>query len=466
MKNDRLDTHQKALRINLDASKYGVFAEIGAGQEVARWFFRVGGAAGTIAKSISAYDMTISDAIYGASKRYVSRQRLQTMLEHEYGLLHERLKDKRGGTTKFFVFADTVTARSFTRQEDGQGWMGIRFQSQPNAAPSDIIIHVRMLDKENIQQQETLGTVGVNLIYAALYLNQQPEELVASLMDNLTPERLEVDMIKLSGPDFDKVDNRVMSLVLVQKGLTNAAMFNADGEVVQAAEVLYKKPILVERGSFRPVTKTTHHMLQCALAQLVQEPQVQGEQVVVLLEMTLKNLTDGGVIDHKDFLERVDILASLGKTVLISNYLEYHRLAAYFFRYTKQLVGVAMGVQTLRELFEEKYYTDLEGGILESFGRLFRNNLRLYVYPYQDPTSGSILTAGNLRVASHLKHLCAYLLENQYILGLRDFDERYLKIFSRDALAKIKSGDPAWEEMVPPQVAKVIKDRKLLGCLG
>jgi hypothetical protein len=466
MKNDRLDTHQKALRINLDTSKYGVFAEIGAGQEVARWFFRVGGAAGTIAKSISAYDMTISDAIYGVSKRYVSRQRLQTMLEHEYGLLHERLKDKRGSTTKFFAFANTVTARSFTRQEDGQGWMGIRFQSQPDAAPSEIIIHVRMLDKENIQQQETLGAVGVNLIYGALYLHQHPEDLVASLMDNLTPERLEVDMIKFSGPNFDNVDNRVMSLELVQKGLTNAAMFNADGEVVQAADVLYKKPILVERGSFRPVTKTTHHMLQCALAQLVQEPQVQGEQVVVLLEMTLKNLTDGGVIDHKDFLERVDILASLGKTVLISNYAEYHRLAAYFFRYSKQLIGVAMGVQTLRALFEEKYYTDLEGGILESFGRLFRNGLRLYVYPYQDPASGSILTAGNLRVASHLKHLYAYLIENQYILGLRDFDERYLKIFSRDALAKIKSGDPAWEEMVPLEVARVIKERKLLGCSG
>ncbi len=466
MESEQLDTHQKALRINLDPSKYGVFAEIGAGQEVARWFFRVGGAAGTIAKSMSAYDMTISDAIYGSAKRYVSRQRLQTMLGHEYDLLFERLKDKRGQTTKFFVFADTVTARSFTRNEDGQGWMGIRFQKEPGAAPSDIIIHVRILDKENLQQQETLGVVGVNLIYGAVYLHHQPEELVASLMDSLTPERLEVDMIKFSGPAFEKVDNRVMSLVLVQKGLANAAMFNADGEVVQAAEVLYKKPILVERGSFRPVTKTTYHMLQCALSQLVQEPQAQGEQVVVLLEMTLKNLTDGGVIDHKDFLERVDILASLGKTVLISNYGEYHRLASYFFRYTKQIIGVAMGVPTLKELFEEKYYTDLEGGILESFGRLFRNGLRLYIYPHKDPGSGSILTAGNLRVASHLRHLHSYLMENQFILGLRDYEENYLSIFSRDALAKIKAGDAAWEDMVPPEVALVIKERKLLGFPG
>lgn len=466
MKTDKLDTHQKALRINLDTGKYGVFAEIGAGQEVARWFFRVGGAAGTIAKSMSAYDMTISDAIYGTTKRYVSRQRLQMMLDHEYGLLIERLKEKRGASTRFFVFADTVTARSFTRPDEGQGWIGIRFQTQPGQHPSEIIIHVRMLDKENVQQQETLGIVGVNLIYGALYLYHQPEELVMSLMDSLTPERLEVDMIKFSGPDFDKVDNRVMSLVLVEKGLANAAMFNADGEVVQASEVLYKKSILVERGSFRPVTKTTAHMLECSLAQLVQEPQVQGNEVIVLLEMTLKNLTDGGVIDHHDFLERVDILSSLGKTVLISNYAEYHRLAAYFFKYTKQLIGVAMGVPTLRELFEEKYYSDLEGGILESFGRLFKNGLRLYVYPYKDPTSGSVLSAGNLRVASHLRHLYAYLVENQFILGLRDYDERYLSIFSREALKKIRDGDPAWEEMVPAQVAKRIKERKLLGFKG
>lgn len=463
MKSDRLDTHQKALRVNLDPTKYGAFAEIGAGQEVARWFFRVGGAAGTIAKTMSAYDMTISDAIYGPSKRYVSRERLQKMLEHEYELLHERLKEKRGSNTRFFVFADTVTARSFTRPDEGQGWMGIRLQTQPGEQPSDIIIHVRMLDKENVQQQETLGIVGVNLIHGALYLHQDPEELIASLMDGLTPERVEVDMIKFSGPAFEKVDNRLMSLQLVQKGLALAAMFNADGEVVQAAEVLYKKPILVERGSFRPVTKTTLHMLQCSLAQLVQEPQIQGDQVVVLLEMTLKNLTDGGVIDHKDFLDRVDILSSVGKTVLISNYLEYHRLASYFFRNTKQLIGVAMGVPTLRELFEEKYYTDLDGGILESFGRLFRNGLRLYVYPYRDPASGSVLTAGNLRVASHLRHLYAYLVENQYILGLRDYEESYLAYFSREALAKIRAGDPAWEEMVPPQVAKTIKERKLFG---
>ncbi len=466
MEGERLDTQQKAQQVNFDRSKYGAFAEIGAGQEVARWFFRAGGAAGTISKSMSAYDMAVSDAIYGPADRYVSRQRLNKMLEHEYDLMYERLTKQRGASTKFFVFADTVAARSYTRKEDGNGWMGIRFQIEPLAPPSDIIIHVRLLDQDNLLQQEALGVVGVNLIYGAMYLHEHPEKLISTLLDNLSPNRVEVDMIKFSGPAFAKVDNRIMSLQLVQQGLTNAAMFNADGEVVNAADVLYKKPILIERGSFRPVTKTTLHMLQSAMAQFVQEPQVQGEEVVVLFEMTLKNLTDSGVIDHKDFLERVDMLGAVGKTVIISNYAEYHRLATYLFRYTKKLVGVVMGVPTLKELFEEKYYADLEGGILESFGRLFKNDLKLYAYPYKDPANNCILTANNLRVASHLGHLYAYLIENQFIVGLRDYQDESLDIFSRDVLAKIRAGDTKWESMVPPQVSKLIKERKLLGYGG
>jgi hypothetical protein len=457
-----LDTHQKAFQVNMDQSKYGTFAEIGAGQEVARWFFRVGGAAGTIAKTISAYDMTFSDAIYGPSERYVSRQRTQSMLEHEYGLLIERLREKRGATTKFFVFADTVAARSFHRKDDCNGWMGVRFQSVPGGEPSDIIIHVRLLDRENLQQQEALGIMGVNLIYGALYLYAKPEALIASLLDNLTAQRVEVDMIKFCGPAFPLLDNRLMSLQLVQQGLTSAALFTANGEVVQAAEVLYKKPILVERGSFRPVTKVTIDMLRCAQAQFIQEPDVVSEEVVVLMEMTLRNLTDGDVINHKDFLDRVDILGTVGKTVLISNYAEHYRLAAFLQTYTKKKIGMVLGVPTLRELFDEKYYAHLEGGILESFGRLFKNDLKLYVYPLRDSATGSVITAGNLRVPSHLRHLYAYLVENHSIQGLRDIDESCLPIFSRQVLAKIQAGDPAWEEMVPPEVAKLIKERRLL----
>jgi hypothetical protein len=458
-------THQKALQINLDPTKYGTFAEIGAGQEVARWFFRVGGAAGTIAKTMSAYDMTISDAIYGQADRYVTRQRLHSMLDHEYGLLEERLKDKRGANTKFFVFADTVKARGYKQQvaDESHGWLGVRFQTEPLGPPSEVIIHVRMLDPENVPQQEALGVMGVNLIYAALYLHHDPRTFIHSLMDNLTSERVETDMIKFSGPAFKQIDNRLMTLELVQQGLANAAMFTAGGEMVHAAEVLYKKPILVERGSFRPVTKVTLDMLECAQAQFVQEPAVQGEPIVVLMEMTLKNLTEGGVIDHRDFLDRVDLLGSLGKTVLISNYGEYYRLAAYLFRYTKKMIGVVMGVPTLRELFEEKYYADLEGGILESFGRLFKNALKLYVYPLRDPVNGALITAENLRVAPNLRHLYAYLLENLYIHGLRGYGENCLPIFSRDVLSKIRANDASWEQMVPKEVAALIKERKLFG---
>ena len=462
-KKENIGTHQKALQINLDQTKYGTFAEVGAGQEVARWFFRVGGASGTIAKSISAYDMVISDAIYGQAHRYVSRQRLTTMLDHEFGLLTERLQAQRGDTTKFFVFADTVAAQSYTRREDWHGWMGVRFQHEPRAEPSQIILHVRMWDKENLQQQEAIGVLGVNLVYGALYHEDNIDQFLKTLLDDLTIDRVEVDMIKFSGPAFKEVDNRLVTLRLVKDGLTNAAMFTADGEVVQPAEVLYKKPILVERGSFRPVTKVTLDMLNNAQAQFIQEPGVRGEDIVVLTEMTLMNLTDAGEINPRDFLDRVDILGALGKNVLISNYGAYFRLAGYLFRYTRKNIGIVMGVPSLREIFEEKYYADLEGGILESFGRLFKNDLKLYVYPLRDAATGSIITARNLRVAPHLQHLYDYLIENNFIQAIRDYRPEYLPIFSRDVLNLIKSGDPAFEEMVPEQVATIIKERRLLG---
>jgi len=459
-----LDTHQKALQINLDPSKYGVFAEIGAGQEVARWFFRVGGASGTIAKTISAYDMTFSDSIYGPADRYVSRQRLETMLTHEYGLLVDSLHAKRGGTTRFFAFADTVAARSFSRVDDTHGWMGMRFQAVPGAEASQIVIHVRLLDRDSVAQQEALGALGVNLIHAALNSYQDPGALLTSLLDNLSAERVEIDVVKLSGPAFPGIDNRLISLQLVQRGLTNAAMIAANGEVVQPAEVLYKKPILVMRGSFRPVTRTMVDMLDCALAQFVQEPAVAGEPVVVLTEMTLNHLIHGGGIDHQDFLARADILGALGKTVVISNYGLYYRLAAHLFSFTKKMVGIAMGVPTLREVFNEKYYTELSGGILESFGRLFENDLRVYVYPQRDAATGALISAGNLAVKPHLQHLYSYLFENRFIESIRGYDESYLPIYSDHVLAQIQAGDPGWEAGVPPPVAEIIRKRGLWGC--
>jgi hypothetical protein len=455
-------TNKKAFQINLDAKKYGTFAEIGAGQEVARRFFTVGGASGTIAKTMSAYDMQFSDAIYGPSDRYVSRKRLHTMLDHEYGLLIERLGEKIGHERTFFVFADTVAARSFKQHNEAHGWLGVRFQNKIRSEPSDIIIHVRMLDEENVAQQEALGVIGVNLLYGAFYYHQ-PEKLISSLHENLAPGRLEVDMIKFSGPAFAEVDNRLMSLQLVDKGLTNAVMFTADGETVQPAEVLHKKSILVERGSFRPVTYATNDMLDGAQHKVIEQARASEDEIVVLMEMTLENLLSEGHLDHADFLARVDILGALGRTVLISRFGEYYRLASYLTRYTSGIVGLVMGLPSLMEIFDEKYYHNLEGGILEALGRMFKGNLKLFVYPMADEKTGAIVTATKLQVAPNLRSLYRYLLDNKCIIEITEFDPEYLRIFPPDALAKLQTGDSLWETMVPPEVKRIIKERKFFG---
>src|SRR5436853_3105676 len=455
-------TNRKAFQINLDHQKYGTFAEIGAGQEVARRFFHVGGAAGTIAKTMSAYDMTFSDAIYGPTDRYVSRKRLQTMLDHEYSLLIERLDKKLGRQRTFFVFADTVAARSFKQHSESHGWLGVRFQTDYRAEPSQIIIHVRMLDEANVDQQEALGVIGVNLIHGAFY-HEQPEELISSLQENLAPGRLEVDMIRFSGPAFAGVDNRLMSLQLVSQGLTDAVMFTADGETVQPAEVFYKKAILVERGSFRPVTYATNDMLDGARRKFLQESGCNERELVVLMEMTLENLLAEGQLNHADFLARVDILGALGRTVLISKFGEYYRLAGYLSRYTNRMIGLVMGVPSLIEILDEKYYLNLEGGILEALGRMFKHGLKLYVYPMIDEKSGKITTATEVEVAPNLRSLYQYLIDNRHIEEIADYQKDFLRIYPPAVLAKLKAGDESWEKMVPPEVVQIIKEREFFG---
>ena len=464
MERQVIDAHHKALEINLDKFQYGTVAEIGAGQETARWFFRVGGAAGTIAKAMSAYDMKFSDAIYGSSPRYVSRERLRSMLDHEYQLLVERLDAHRGEESTFFAFANTVAARCYSRNEDGQGWLGIRFQTTPRCEPSQIDLHVHLRGKKNVQDQETLGILGVNLIYGALYHHRDPVLLLESLMDGLYTDLLEIDMIDFSGPAFAQIDNRLMALRLVQKGLAPAAMFTADGQVVHPAEALYKKAVLIERSRFRPPTHLNINMLECAQAQFVAEREVQSKDVLVLSEMTLHNLMDGGDIDVQDFLHRTEILCALGKNVLISNLGEYYRLAAYLFRYTQKPMGVVMGIPTLREVFDEKYYVGLAGGILESFGRLFKYDLRLYVGPALGETPDDLVTVENFQPPAHLHHLYAYLYGNGFIKGLQGIRPELLTIFSHEILAKIRAGRADWEVCVPSKVAEMIRERHLFGC--
>ncbi|MEA3209003.1 MAG: hypothetical protein QOE70_2060 [Chthoniobacter sp.] len=460
-----IDTHNKALKINLDPRWYGTFAEIGAGQEVVRWFFRVGGAAGTIAKSISAYDMKVSDAIYGQTERYVSRGRLQAMLEHEYKLNLDRLGEARGDNTAFFAFADTVVARSFKGGNECHGWMGIKFQSHPHDEPSQIVIHMRMLDAEASLQQEALGIVGVNLCYGAFFLHHEPDQLVESLLDRLTTGRVEIDMIQFSGIEFRYVDNRLMALKLVQLGLSGAAMFGANREVLQPSEVLYKNAVLVERGSFRPTTLVNIDMLECALEKFKADPAVAGKPVLPIMEITMRNLLAGGKdVDRRDFLARADLLAACGMTVLISDYFEYYRLAAYIAWRTKERIGIVMGVPSLVELFDEKYYTQLPGGILESFGRLFKNELKLYVYPLRKHEEEDVQTVGTLEVTHELKPLYAYLAGRGSFVHLDNYKPEYLSVFSRDVLKRIASGDESWQKMVPTAVAEMIRKRGFFGC--
>jgi hypothetical protein len=453
---------KKAFQINMDPRLYGTFAEIGAGQEVARRFFAVGGAAGTVAKTMSAYDMTFSDAIYGECARYVSRARLAMMLDHEFGLLLERLDAKVGGERMFFVFADTVAARSFRKHDESHGWLGVRFQKTPRGPINEIIVHVRMFDPENIQQQEALGIVGVNLIHGAYHLSHRPESLIASLTDDLKPGRIGVDMIRFSGPEFAAVDNRLMALHLVTSGLSQATLFRASGEVINAADAFYKKPLVVERGSFRPVTHVTNDMLDRAMDSFIANEGLQPGEPEILMEITMKNLLADGSLDMRDFLDRVDMLGALGRTVLISQHAEFFRLVGYLRLYTERPIALPLGVPALAEIFEPEYYADLEGGILEALGRLFKQNVALYVYPYQKP-DGSLVTLENFEVAPQIRHLFSHLIENRFLRPMEVSRPEFLSIRSKNVLAMIRSGDPRWKKMVPQRVAQIISERRLFG---
>ncbi len=456
-----LDIQQKAHAINRDRRKYGTLAEIGAGQETARWLFRVGGAAGTIAKAISAYDMQVSDSLYGPCQRYVSRERLQAMLDFEYARLQSYLGQTRGDDSTFFVFANTVATFSYTTERPGHGWLGIRFQTAPHAAESQIDLHVVLKGRDNRRDQEILGRLGVNLIYAAMYLHQDPDLLLASLLDGLSIEQLEIDLVDFQGAAFTTVDNRLMALRLVQHGLSRAAMFRADGRVVQPADMLYRKAVLVERSRFCPPTHLNLDMLDCATRAFSQERAVAADNTVVLSEMTLHNLGDREDIDVGDFLSRVEILCALGKDVIITDYAEFYRLAQYLFSLTDQPIGIVLGVTTLAGIFDEQYYQHLQGGILEAFGRMFRQQLHLYVCPALVRGSDGLQSVDSLEVRPHLRHLYQHLLDNGCIHGLTDIKQDYLQIHSHAVLECIRRGEPGWEAMVPDTVARLIKARDL-----
>lgn len=462
---------EKARRINLDTNAYGSFAEIGAGQEVAAVFFKAGGASQTVAKTMSAYDMTFSNAIYGAeeSGRYVVQSRLMKMLNHEYALLEQRLGIKKGFEKRFFAFADTVTTVNYAGTSQGHGWIGCRFQLNPQSAPNDIIIHITLHGGDAIMQQHTIGIVGVNLIYGCYYLHDQPEEWLKSLMDGLSRERVEVDMMRIEGPDFEHIDNRLLSLQLVNNGLTNAAIFGPDGTVIQPSDLLYKKNILALRGRFRPLTHVNLDMLKRGYEQFSQEEDVNKNKIEILTELTLNDLRrdNNENIDYNDFLDRADILCSLGCTVMISNYQEYYRLVSYFSRFTKNKIGIVLGVYNLELIFDEKYYENLKGGILESFSTLFSRNVKLYVYPANHRESeGELYSCRNFELPENQIDLYQYLLANDKIENIRNFDRDALNIISDEVLRMIREGEEGWETMVPETVARHIKVNELFEYTG
>lgn len=455
----KLTTQEKALKINLSRAIYGSFAEIGAGQEVAANFFKVGGASGTVAKTMSAYDMKFSDAIYGHCERYVCEDRLVQMLNHEYTLLPERLPHRIADTC-FFSFADTVETLNYEQTNQGHGWLGLRFQLRPESEPNDCAIHVKMHDNDPLLQQVALGIVGVNMIYACMNYSDA-NEILLSLMDGLTNRRIEVDTIRLSGPDFKHVDNRLMALKLVKNGLTKAAMFGPDGSVLQPAEYLYKKNVLVLRGRFRPVTHVNVDMLFTARRLFKRESDVTKSKIVLVAELTLNDLSQAGDIDEKDFLYRADTICALGQNVLISNYFEYYRFAGYVSRITKGAkLGIILGIHALQKIFDEKTYENTRGGILECIASLFGSNVKLYIYPALNFTTNKLYTLNEFEedLPPNLKNLFQYLMDNDKMEAIEDANVSNLHIISDNVYAMIKKGEEGWEKLVPFRVQEIIKE--------
>lgn len=461
-------TNRKALKINLDESVYGSFAEIGGGQEVARNFFMAGGASGTIAKTISAYDKVYSDAIYHNNQpgRYVSEERLISMLKTEYDELTGLLGEKRDENTRFFAFANTVTTLNYKKNNEGHGWLGIRFQLKPGCPFNQVVMHVWLLENDTLLQQNTLGILGVNLIHACYFYHQGPRMFLESLLDNLSPDRVEIDMVRMEGPDLEYVDNRLLAVQMVKTNMTKATMFDRHGQVQQPSEMLYKKNVLAFRGSFRPITYVGFDMLKSSYSLFKKDEDYSKENTMAFCEMTLNNLLDEGEIDEKDFLMRVDLLNGMGQNVMVSNFREYYRLVEYFSQFQIMKLRIVIGIPTFINVLEKKYYTHLKGGILEAMGKLFPDNMKLYVYPAIDENTGEMITSHNVPFDDDLKYLYAYLTESRKILDIHNVKKEFLQIRKKNIMDLIRSGKEGWERMVPRYIEKQIKQKNLFGYPG
>ncbi len=456
---------QKALKINLNQNIYGTFSEIGAGQETVRNFFRAGASAATIAKAMSAYAKEFSDAIYGRENdgRYVTKTRLLKMLKHETDLMESRLERTKTPDRIYFSFANTVSTIDFAKTNKGHGWVGIRFQLNPLEEYSQIILHIRFHENDSKYQQITLGKLGVNLTYGAFYHHDDPKELLLSLYDHIDKDKIEVDMINFSGPRFAFVDNRLMSLLLVKNGFTDAVMFGPDGYNILPADELYKKNILALRGSFRPVTKLAIDMLEKAKQKFLSEPDVSDEKKEIIFEMTLDNLSTEGDINERDFLDRVNLLSSINQYVMVSNFKEYYRLVEYFSRFTKEKMGLIIGANHLVKLFDPAYYQNLSGGIMEAMGKMFEKNLKLYIYPYMEKDSDKVMCAKNIDLPKKQKILFDYINEDKRFEDIDNFDKNLLRTYNRELIKQIQKGQKKWEAFVPEEIVELITKQKLFG---
>lgn len=466
MKKERvaIGTDQKALTINLDPDKYGTVVEIGAGQEVARNFFSAGAAAGTIAKTMSAYDMQVSDEIYGRAKRYVGRERLEQMLAKEYDLLIRRLTDVRSKETTYFAYAATVAAKSYGKESECHAWVGVRLQLRPGEAPNDIILHVRMLDQENAAQSEALGILGVNLIFGAFYHSQKPKEIIRGLLDNIGQDRLDIDLIHFAGPAFPFVDNRLMNLQLIHNWCTRAVMFTADGVSVPPREVLYRKPVMVIRGSFKPVTKVHIDMTLSGLDQFLGVAGVDKDNTVTLAEITMAELVSGQNTHDPDFLSRVELLNAMGYAVLVSDYLRFFKLRSWLRQFTQNPIGIVLSVLDFDYLFDQQFYEGLEGGIMEAMGKLFPDNTHVYVYPAR--VKGDLVTLENVKVPEQHHYLLKYLVANDRLVPAEVINEEHLHISARELSQQIPQGHGDWEAGVPEKALQKIFDDRLFGYPG
>lgn len=458
------ETDQKALEINLDERIYGTFAEIGAGQEVARRFFQVGAAAGTIAKTMSAYDKIFSDRIYGAapSGRYVSESRVYKMLDHEYDLIEERLRDERPNTC-FFAFADSVSAINYAKTNKGHGWLGLRFQLRAGTGANDIVLHVKMLDNNNSLQQQAIGVLGVNLLYAAYRYHENVEQLLVSLLDNLR-DRIEIDMVRITGPDFSALDNRLVALYIVKHRLSDCAMFTPDKNTAHASEALYKRCVAIARGSYRPITLVNQDLIRNSFAQFkTDDDDKDPRNAIILAELTLNNLCNDGTLDEKDFLDRADIMCTMGYTVMLSASDDIDRLIKYLSDYKITRLGVVIGVKLLQTLIHGLYYKNAEGALLSAFGKVFDSHVRVYVYPTLQEGSSEVMTAANMPIPQELEFLYRYLMDSRRIVDVENYNQSILHIYSQQVLRMIRADETGWEALVPPQVAGLIKQNYLFG---